>query len=162
MFVTIKNKYKPLPKGLVRDKIPKLHSIEFNVVVDVESIKEYSLEEKEKVFVDKLKRETSQLFESFLNRDIDSCCVSVVDVREVILAIRKYVRKTDEKGLKTYSYGTYDLIHRVEFFISFIIRHFNNGLFESWAEDYRKSKKMEQGLFTSLLVVKGEKKNPKK
>lgn len=158
-----RKKYTPLPKKLVRDKIPGIHEKENNVTVQVESARKWPLKKREELLVVKLKEELAELFTEYANGDIHACCREVGDVRDVIDAIKKYVNEiVPEKGRFGYSGDTQALIHRAEFFIAFIIRHFNNGMFESWVEDNRRSKKIEKGLFTQLLVVKGETKNPKK
>jgi predicted house-cleaning noncanonical NTP pyrophosphatase (MazG superfamily) len=158
----MKRKYKPLPEKLVRDKIPGLHEKEFNVTVQVESARKWPLKKKEELLVTKLREELAELFAEYAKGDIHACCREVGDVLDVIDAIKKYVNEfVLGKGRFGYSGETLALIHRADFFIKFLIHHFNNGNFEWWIDDYRKLKKRKKGLFTELLVVIGEKKNSK-
>lgn len=159
----MKQKYKRLPLKLVRDKIPAIHENQFNVTVVTESARNWSLERKEELLVAKLDEELKELFAEFVKGDVYKCAQEIADVLDVIDAIRKHVKEDIVgKGFRTCGSKTHDLIGRARYFVKFIEGYFtHNSFFGSYIEDYRKSKKREKGLFTQLLVVKGEKKNQK-
>jgi predicted house-cleaning noncanonical NTP pyrophosphatase (MazG superfamily) len=158
-----RKKYIPLPKKLVRDKIPGLHEAEHNVTVQFESARKWSLERKEALLVAKLYEEILELSIEYARGDINRCAQEIADVLDVINAIKKYVREDiDGKGFRTCGPEASSLMERAYFLIGFVSKYFsNNSFFDSYIDEYRKEKKRKKGLFTQLLVVKGETKNPK-